>query len=511
MHKRWSRVIFSSRSINIILLVLQFSFLFFMLITSSEYSKFIRLFLSLLSICVALHIAIRSDKGAYKTPWMILVLLFPIFGGLFYLMFNFQSATRIFRKKIKIINSHSRELFLQPENYFQEIVAEIPEYAPQIGYLQNYAGYPIYKNTETKYLSPAEVKFEYMMQELKKAEKYIFLEYFIIKEGIMWNSILEVLKEKAAAGIDVRVIYDDMGCFFYLKDYYAHELSRYGIKCVAFNPFRPFLTVKQNNRDHRKIAVIDGKVAFTGGINLADEYMNVYEDQRYWKDASVMIRGEAAWSFTLMFLQMWTLSTNIKEDYEAFYPWAEEPCPIKAEGYVLPYADSPMDKENVGANVYLQIINNAQRYVYITTPYLIIDDSIINALSLAAKSGVDVRITTPHQSDSFLVHMTTRSYYRDLIEAGVKIYEYSRGIIHAKTFIADDVVGTVGTTNLDFRSLYLHFECGAWMYGTRAVKELKEDFLDVLNWCKELTAEDCNTNLFIKMFQGILRLFAPLM
>lgn len=275
--------------------------------------------------------------------------------------------------------------------------------------------------------------------------------------------------------------------------------------------FRPVLTVKQNNRDHRKIAVIDGKVAFTGGINLADEYINAIEKHGHWKDAAVMLKGKAAWSFTLFFLQMWGMCTSTDEDYGAFYPWKDQDCPITAKGFVQPYADSPTDTENVGEHVYLQILNNAKEYVYINTPYLIVDDSMLSALCLAAKSGVDVRIVTPHRWDKWAVHMTTRSYYRELIKAGVKIYEYTNGFIHSKTFVSDDNTATVGTTNLDFRSLYLHFECGALLYDTDAVMEVKDDFLQTLDICQEITEKDCNANIVVRLFQDILRLFAPLM
>lgn len=327
----------------------------------------------------------------------------------------------------------------------------------------------------------------------------------------MWNSILDILKRKAAAGVKVRLLYDDLGCFFLLPTDYPKQLHTYGIECRVFNPFRPFLTVKQNNRDHRKIASIDGKVAFTGGINLADEYINAYEKHGHWKDASVMVAGKAAWSFTLMFLQMWEFCTGIDEDYTMYYPWKDYPCEIQGTGFVQPYADSPMDKDNVGEHVYLQIINNAKRYVYINTPYLIIDDNLLSALRLAAKSGVDVRIVTPHRWDKRFVHMTTRSYYRELIDAGVKIYEYSDGFIHSKTFVSDDKTATVGTTNLDFRSLYLHFECGTWMYESEAVLEVRDDFLTTLDHCQQITEKDCKCGLIMRIFQDILRVFAPLM
>ena len=324
----------------------------------------------------------------------------------------------------------------------------------------------------------------------------------------MWNTVLDILKRKVAQGVKIRVIYDDMGCFFLLPKNYAKHLEKLGIECVVFNPFRPLLSVIQNNRDHRKIAVIDGKVAFTGGINLADEYINGYEKHGHWKDSAVMLTGKAAWGLTVIFLQMWELCTKRAEDYSVYYP---DIISSPKTGYIIPYSDSPLDNENVGEHVYLQIINNAKKYVYINTPYLIIDSSMVSALMLAAKSGVDVRIVTPHKWDKRLVHMTTRSYYRELIDAGVKIYEYTTGFIHSKTFVSDDYAATVGTANLDFRSLYLQFECGVLMYNTPAVMQVKEDFLSTLKICQPITKEDCLCNLITRFFQDILRLIAPLM
>lgn len=353
--------------------------------------------------------------------------------------------------------------------------------------------------------------YEVLLSELEKAENYIFLEFFIVQEGVMWDSILAILKEKARQGIKVRLIYDDMGCFFLLPNDYPKRLAKDGIECTMFNPFRPFLTAKQNNRDHRKIISIDGKVAFTGGINLADEYINAIEKYGHWKDSGIMIQGKAAWSFTLMFLEMWEICTGCNEDYASYYPWHKDSCKILPDGFVQPYADSPMDTENVGEHVYLQILNQAQDYVYINTPYLIVDDSMVSALSLAAKRGVDVRIITPHKWDKWIIHMTTRSYYRELIKAGVKVYEYTNGFMHAKTFVSDDRTATVGTTNLDFRSLYLHFECGALLFDSTAVMEVKEDFLNTLEICQQITEKDCSFNVVMRLLQDVLRLFAPLM
>ena len=511
MKKSWMKALLRKRIFIILLLLLQIGVIIYTLISGSLTSAIISRVLTLLSIVVCLYIVSRRDKGAYKLTWVFMILLFPVFGGLFYLMFRIQSAARRASKKNARVSAKTQKLLALSGTAYQEACSIAPDHAPQIGYLQKFAGFPIYAQTATKYLTPGEKKFECLLEELKKAEKYIFLEYFIVQEGVMWNAILDVLKEKVKQGVKVRLMYDDLGCFIMLPKDYRKQMERLGIECVVFNPFRPFLTTSQNNRDHRKIAVIDGKVAFTGGINLSDEYINAYEKHGHWKDASIMIEGKAAWSLTLMFLQMWELCTGIDEDYSQYYPWHDRSCNTPSDGFVQPYADSPMDNENVGEHVYLQIINNAKNYVYINTPYLIIDDSMISALCLAAKSGVDVRIVTPHRWDKWAVHMTTRSYYRELINAGVKIYEYSKGFIHSKTFVSDDTTATVGTTNLDFRSLYLHFECGVWMYGSKAVTEVRDDFLNTLESCQQINKEDCRCNIFLRMFQEIMRLFAPLM
>lgn len=511
MPKRWLRALFRRRMLTILLLVLQILFLINLVIGSSQISRHISHLLTIVSIAAVLYIVSRKDKGAYKTAWSILILSFPLFGGLMYLLFNLQSSRWHFSKSVLHAQEKAKPLYELPGTCIDTAEDQLHEYIPQVRYLQNFAGFPLYSDTEAYYLTPGERKLDALLQELEKAEKYIFLEYFIVQEGIMWDSVLEILKRKAAHGVTVRLIYDDMGCFFTLPKDYPRQLRKYGIECTVFRPFCPVLTVKQNNRDHRKIAIIDGKVAFTGGINLADEYINAIEKHGHWKDASIMLKGKAAWSFTLMFLQMWELCTHADEDYEEFYPWKEQECSAAAKGFVQPYADSPMDYENVGEHVYLQILNSAKKYVYINTPYLIVDDSMLSALCLAAKSGVDVRIVTPHRWDKRLVHMTTRSYYRDLIKAGVKIYEYTNGFIHSKTFVSDDRTATVGTTNLDFRSLYLHFECGALFFDSPAVMDVKEDFLNTLEICQPITEKECKTNVVMRLFQDILRLFAPLM
>ena len=559
---KWFRTLVRQRFFIILLLFLQFAFLIFFLVSQSRVSVIIKWLLHIISFLVALHIIATRDKGAYKLTWVFTILVFPIFGGLLYLLFRYQTRSKKLRRQMYQIANVTRSAALLPGDKnalatqkaqdeaagrtesstaspegnadspshrqaasvspfydvwqagdrYEHALAGSPSHARQIEYLDKFAGFPVYENTRTRYLSPGEEIYKVLLQELEKAKAYIFLEFFIIEEGIMWNSILEILKRKAAQGVDVRILYDDIGCFLRLPKDYPKKLKSCGIRCLVFNKFKPLLTATQNCRDHRKIVAIDGKVAFTGGFNLADEYINAIHPFGHWKDAGVWLEGEAAWSMALIFLQMWMMNGNSEEDVTKYYPWKDIPCPVvKNDSWVQPYADAPYDSENVSEHVYLQIINTAKHYVYINTPYLVVDDSMLSALSLAAKSGVDVRIVTPFRWDKRLVHFTTRSYYRELIRAGVKIYEYSKGFIHSKTFVSDDTVATIGSANLDFRSLYLQFECGVWMYKTEAVTELRDDFLKTLEICHEVREEECRGNMVTRFFQDFLRLFAPLM
>lgn len=506
---KWYRKLFLRRVLIILAMMVQVWLMVDVVLDLSRYSPVISTIHSLSSLAVAIYIASRKDKSAFKTSWIVLVLVFPLFGGVMYLLFNFQSATRRFRRQIEAAQREFEPQFQLSDGCADRAAQQFQANSTLIHYLQDYAGFPIYEQTETTFLSPGERMLEALLPELEKAEHYIFIETFILEEGVMWDSILDVLKRKAAQGVLVRIIYDDMGCFLTLPQDYAQTLEQYGIEVAVFNPFQPFLTVKQNNRDHRKITVIDGKVAFTGGINLADEYINAVEKYGHWKDSAILLRGDATWSFTLIFLQMWHFVTKQEEELAKYRPTG-----IRAfdhDGFVQPYADSPTDDDNVGEHVYLQIINNAKQYLYINTPYLIVDDSMISALCLAARSGVDVRIITPHKWDKRMVHITTRSYYRELIRSGVKIYEYTIGFNHAKTFVSDDTVATIGTTNLDFRSLYHHFECGTVVYGSRAVMQVKADYLDTLTICQQVTEEDCSGGVLMRLLQDVLRLFAPLM
>ena len=514
MLKKWIRLIFRKKVLISLLILLQLAFFFLMVWLTSSHLVYLNLTLNVISFFVVLYLVYRTDNASFKLIWIILILLFPIFGGIFYLLFTFQPATRQARKKLSEIDQALSPILTQDPAVLEHLAADFPDMIPSVHYLTATAGFPIYQKTSALYLTPGEKKFEKLIEELNQANHFIFLEYFIIAEGIMWQTVLDILIRKAAQGVDVRLMYDDLGCFLLLPAHYDRQLADLGIRCVAFNPFRPVLSTIQNNRDHRKIVIIDGHTAFTGGINLADEYINVTNRFGNWKDSAIMITGDAVWNLTTMFLQLWHISQGdgLTEDFVQYKPTRYHPSGFIDDGYVLPYGDSPMDNENVGEQVYLNIINQARHYVYIMTPYLIIDEIMMDALTSAAKRGIDIRIITPHHWDKFFVHMTTRSYYQELIEAGVRIFEYTPGFVHAKVFLADSTTATVGTTNLDFRSLFLHFECGVLIQGNSSIQAIKEDFLHTLAVSQEISwNESKDRHFLIRLFRQVLRLFAPLM
>jgi len=501
------KTLLTRRLVVCFLLLVQIVLLAFMIWFRA--SRFIIVALYTLSLFIVIYVVNRRDKPAYKIAWIILMLTFPLFGGLLYLILTWQVKSGKFRNNVKERDDESASYLPFEESVMEEFCREHGSHIPKVNYLSNFARFPIYKNSRISYYSPGEEFFPALLSELEKAERFIFLEFFIIARDSMWESVLEILKRKAALGVEIRLMYDDMGCISSLPPKYYREMESYGIKCIAFNSFRPIWSSLQNNRDHRKIIVIDGKTAVTGGINLADEYINKKKRFGYWKDSAAIIRGEAVRSFTVMFLQLWNASLNTREDYSLYF--TNTPKDSYNDGYILPYSDAPTDDENVCEHVYMQIINNARKYVYIETPYFIIDDSMLSAIILAAKSGVDIRIITPSVPDKKIVHMTTRSYYSALIEAGVRIYEYTPGFIHSKIVISDDDTATIGTANFDFRSLYLHFECGALIFDSKAVGDMKKDFLDMLPCCHEITKDEAKRNIFVRFGQSVLRIIAPLL
>ena len=461
-----------------------------------------------ITIGVTMHI-VRSDTNpAYKIAWIIPIMLLPIFGGLFYLVYGKRRPTRRERRRISLSRNIQERVLSYQANAADAIAGDDPDAAVQSRYITEHAGIPPFKNTAVRYFPLGEDMFKCMLEDLKSAERFIFMEYFIIADGRMWQTVYDILAEKAAEGLDVRLIYDDIGNLFNQPENFFREVEKRGIKCRVFNRFSNILSSRFNNRDHRKICVIDGNIGYTGGVNLADEYINEFDRFGHWKDSAIRLHGDGTAALTAMFLSMWCFITGQDEEISAFVPAQNRP----GNGYIQPYADTPLDEEDVGENIYLNIIARAKKYVYITTPYLIIDSEMLKALTLAAKSGIDVRIITPSIPDKKIVYALTRSYYEPLIKAGVRIYEYSPGFIHAKNFVSDDKTAVVGTINLDFRSLYLHFECAAFMYRSECIPDIKRDYLETLRLCQEVTYSDClHISFFRRVGRAILRLFAPLM
>lgn len=510
MKKLWN-ILFHRCVMVGLALLLQIAALVVILLRFQAYFVYFYVICILLSLIVVVHIINSRSNPGYKIAWIVPILLVPIFGVIFYLMFGGNRLSPRARRKMQRIQQQLAVLRQDPP-VLPAIEAVSEEAAAQARYLERYADCPPYAGTETEYLPSGEIKFERLKEALAAAERFIFLEYFIIEEGVMWNAILDILAEKAAKGVDVRVIYDDVGCLTKLPAHYNRRLEALGIQCCVFNPFVPVLTARLNNRDHRKIVVVDGKVGFTGGINLADEYINAKQPYGHWRDAAILLRGDAVWSLTVMFLSTWSYIRHTDEDVEAFRSTDPTPPAETPTGFVQPYADNPLDNELVGETVFFNTLAKARRYVYMTTPYLILDNEMTTALSVAAKSGVDVRIVTPGVSDHPPVHAVTRANYDLLIESGVRIYEYTPGFIHEKLLVCDDEYATVGTVNMDYRSLYLHFECGVWLFQTDSVRQIRDDIRQTLSQSREITAEDCRRiPWYRRAVRSLLRAFAPLM
>ncbi len=443
-----------------------------------------------------------------KLTWLWFIMMFPIPGS----MLLFIVRRNIGHGKIKnmvqfLIGSTKNRL-----PYNTEVLNKPEVKASCTDALCRYAAksgcFPLYENTSVKFFPTGEAKFETLLEELAKAEKFIFLEYFILDEGYMWGRVLTILAEKAKQGVDVRVMYDGMCEISLLPHNYPKRMEKLGIKCKAFSPIKPFISTQYNYRDHRKILVIDGKTAFTGGVNLADEYINRASRFGHWKDTAIMLKGEAVPSFTLMFLQMW----NITEKEREWDEFLEPAPPVRASGWVMPYADCPLDDEKLGENVYIDILSRASRYVHIMTPYLILDGELESALIFAAERGVDVRIILPGIPDKKTAYALAKTHYKRLTDSGVKLYEYTPGFVHAKIFVSDDEKAVVGTINLDYRSLYHHFECAAYMYRTDCIADIEADYQTTLTKCREVTPQTIKAEKpSYKIAGAFLKIFAPLM
>ena len=500
--------LFSRTVVTALLIVIQVAWLAALLLQLGNSLPAIQTVLRILSL-VAILFVIKSDmNSSYKIGWILLIAVLPILGGLMYVFFGNKRPTKNMREMLRAQLEKSAEYLGTQESITGELDGGA---AGLFKYLEGSAGYPTAKNTTVRYYRVGEEMYADLLPELEKAEKFIFLEYFIIRPGEMWDGVLEILKRKAAAGVDVRIIYDDMGCIDILPANYNATLEGWGIRTMAFNRFVPAVSLVMNNRDHHKITVIDGKVGFTGGINISDEYINVKERFGHWKDTGLMLKGPGVFNLTLMFLEMWNAFNKDGDRYAEFIPDSFEGCGSADDGYVLSFSDSPLDNESVGESVYTDMLYQAKDYIYITTPYLAIDSELQTALCMAAKRGVDVRMITPGIPDKKLVYRLTRSYYPTLLRAGVKIYEYTPGFIHAKSFVCDDKLCVVGTINMDYRSLYLHFECGTLMYNNPEIKQVRKDDLETMEKCRKVELSDMKTNFLGELFDSFLRSVAPLL
>ncbi|MCD8357248.1 MAG: cardiolipin synthase [Clostridia bacterium] len=499
--------LFNRLTISAFLVILQFFFLLYVLVAMRGRMIYLYKALQIVSGFVIIWLVRKPDNPAYKIPWIIIIMAFSPFGTLFYLLWGNTPFNRARLVKIKPLQLDRFEQFCASDT--RSLCTSLPRFRRNCEYLHNIAEMPAWKNTAVEFFPLGEYMFQSMLTELKKAQRFIFMEYFIIEPGMMWDSILEILREKAAAGVEVRIMYDDVGCMSTLPMGYHKKLKAMGIHVVRFNRFLPTLNTYLNYRDHRKICVIDGNIGYTGGINLADEYINEKERFGHWKDTGVKLTGSGVVNLTALFLQLWDFSVGTQtQDIHDYSPTIQAP----SDGYVQAFADSPLDNFNVSEIVFMNIISSATKSVYITTPYLTLDNEMIIALCTAAQSGIDVRIVTPGIPDKKTVYAVTRSYYRQLIESGVRIYEYTPGFLHEKMIVADHDIAVVGTINMDFRSFYLHFECGTVFYRSSVVDKVRDDILETIGKSQEIDEQWLKSYPWIKSIgASLLSLFAPLL
>ncbi len=503
-------LIFSRFFLAVGLLVLQILFVISFYFWLEDLLPFFSALLTVFTLCGVIYLFCSDMDSSAKLTWMFLIAIAPITGAAFLAFTQTNLGHRAVQHRLKEMTDSTAKSLKQPEDAIRKLKNDAFGTDDLVTFLNLSGCFPVYNRTQVTYFPIGEDKFTAMLEELKKAEKYIFMEYFIIEEGYMWGSILKILAEKAKAGVEVRVMYDGMLEISTLPYNYCDLLKEHGIQAKVFSPLRPFVSSHYNYRDHRKILVIDGKVAFTGGVNLADEYINRVERFGHWKDAAVMLKGDAARSFTLMFLQMW----NITETEPCFEPYLKigQDTAGRSDGFVIPFCDSPLDEYKVGETVYMDILNRATKYVHIMTPYLILDGELETALKYAAQRGVDVKLIMPGIPDKKLAYALAKAHYKRLVDAGVKIYEYTPGFVHAKVFVSDDRKAVVGTINLDYRSLYHHFECASYLYQSACIPEIEKDYQETLSKCRRVTVESIkNEKAFYKIAGSLMQFIAPMM
>lgn len=479
----------------------------------NRYSTWISVATSVLTLVVVILLYGRRTNAAFKMPWIILILAFPVLGLGMYLLFGRKEATQLVRERFERIDQSLDGLLIQDKAVRIKLQQTDRMAANEAEYIWNYAKYPIYQNTDVVFYKEASEGIEAQKQALNQAKHFIFMEYHAIEDAQAWYMIQKVLEERVQAGVEVRIFYDDMGSIGFINTDFIKKLENVGIQCRVFNPFMPGLNVFLNNRDHRKITVIDGKIGFTGGYNLANEYFNFTHPYGQWKDTGIRLEGDAVRSLTITFLEMWN-AVNDKDKNDTNFKKYLLPYEYHAEqsGFIQPYADSPMDDEQVGEEVYISMINKAEKYCWFMTPYLIITDEMMHAMCLAAKRGVDVRIITPGIPDKKLIYSVTRSFYHGLVKDGVRIFEWTPGFCHAKMSVADDCMATCGTINLDYRSLYHHFENGCFMVDCDVVMDIKHDMEKTMAESREVTDQyKEGRSATLRLGQLFLRLFAELL
>ena len=463
-----------------------------------------------LTFVMVVYLLNSTMNPTAKITWLIVIMLLPVFGVLLYIYTQSDIGHRALKRRINEIIADTKENLRQDEDVMGRLTKENRSVASLAHYMQRSGAHPVFDKTEVTYFPLGEDKFEEMLRQLLAAQHFIFMEYFIVDEGLMWGSVLEILAQKAAAGVDVRLMYDGACEFALLPHDYPKRLEKLGIKCKMFAPVSPFVSTHYNYRDHRKILVIDGHTAFNGGVNLADEYINQTVRFGHWKDTAVMLKGEAAKTFTLMFLQMWQIDEGRDESIHFLsYPVSPKK---EAEGFVIPYGDCPLDNDKLGERVYMDILNRSLEYVHIMSPYLILDGEMETALKFAAERGVEVILILPGIPDKKIPYALAKTHYASLLDSGVKIYEYTPGFVHAKVFVSDAKEAVVGTINLDYRSLYHHFECATYLYGTECIHEIEADFQETLVKCRQVSMEMVRREKwFVKLTGRLMKAVAPLM
>lgn len=466
---------------------------------------YIAMYLTVIGVLIA--IIGSNENPDHKIPWIIFVIILPIIGFMLYFLFY---KRKLPTKIIKRLDKYKTSYVYDDTKNFEKLINQDKLIASQAKCLCNIANTHLHKDTKLTYFELGELMHQDMLLELEKANRFIFLEFFIVEEGIFWNSILDILIKKARQNVEVKLVYDDIGCMSTLPGSYYKMLKKYNIDAVPFSKLKGKADGEFNNRSHRKILVIDGKVAYTGGVNIADEYINAYEKYGHWKDTAIKLEGNAVNELTELFLSDFYI--NKKDESVNFNDYYVD-YKITNNSFVIPFGDGPKPIYNkyVGKCVVMNILNQAKDYVYITTPYLIVDTEMMKAIENAALRGIDVRMIVPHIPDKKLVFDMTKSNYQELIKSGVKVYEYKPGFIHAKSYIADDKIGMIGTINLDYRSLTHHFENGVWIYNDKVILDMKEDFINTQNESIFMNNEKIKVNFFRKLIRKIIKIFSPLL